>query len=838
VVVTLLALLAGTAAADISARARLEPPRLQVGEPGELAVEVEGAQDVAPPRIADVEGLTVRYVGPTTQVSIVNGRVTASVTHRFSVVASRPGTFTLGPISVEHGGRQYAAGTLSVQVLPAGGGRGGAPRGVDQVRLDVSVAKPEVYLHERVDVTVTLSVGSVRVSGLQYPTLVGDGFALEKFPEPVQRREQTAQGVVDVVEFRTILTPLRTGTLTLGPARMAMQLHVRGRTNDPFFGSLFGETRRPIEPEAEPVTLTVLPLPEENRPTDFTGAVGRFDFDVRAAPLDLAAGDPVTVTMTIRAASHEANLEAVAAPSVPASDVLRTYPMQPATPAPGGQAPATPLAKTFEQVVIPRRPGSVALPPLRFSYFDPAARAYRTITRGPIALSVRPSAHAEAAPRIEGAVAQPARPEALGRDIVSIKDAPGALRPIGARRWRSAAFWAAQAVPLLAWITAVLHDRRRRRLTGDVRYARFARAGRAARRAIGAARTALGAGDRVAFYDTLARAVSEYLAAKLDLPPGSVSPETVAERLQSRGASREMVQHVAEFFAACEHARFAPAGDAAGDMPHTLARATTIVRRLERERRLGPPAAAVWLVVGIVPFAGAAALAAESPNTIFFRGNALYGEGRFTEAAAEYERVLAAGLESGSLYFNLGNAHFRAGDVGRAILNYERARRLLPRDPDVQANLGFAQSLSGDADGEPLLARLVFPLAGRLATDELLFAASLAWTALMLLLVAGRLAPTRRRAAARAAAGAAVVLAAVVGSAGYRLVRVDLPSWAVVVARDDANVRFEPSPTGTAHFQAKPGSVLRLLGEREGWAQVARRDGRRGWVERGALAAL
>ena len=61
---------------------------------------------------------------------------------------------------------------------------------------------------------------------------------------------------------------------------------------------------------------------------------------------------------------------------------------------------------------------------------------------------------------------------------------------------------------------------------------------------------------------------------------------------------------------------------------------------------------------------------------------------------------------------------------------------------------------------------------------------------------------------------------------------------AVVVAPAEVAVRFEPTPTGTAHFQAKPGTVLRVVTEREGWTQVARGDGLRGWVERAAVAPL
>ena len=58
------------------------------------------------------------------------------------------------------------------------------------------------------------------------------------------------------------------------------------------------------------------------------------------------------------------------------------------------------------------------------------------------------------------------------------------------------------------------------------------------------------------------------------------------------------------------------------------------------------------------------------------------------------------------------------------------------------------------------------------------------------------------------------------------------------MAKEGTTVRFEPSPNGTEYFQAKPGSTVELLAEREGWAQVARRDGRRGWIERQTLAPL
>jgi tetratricopeptide (TPR) repeat protein len=242
--------------------------------------------------------------------------------------------------------------------------------------------------------------------------------------------------------------------------------------------------------------------------------------------------------------------------------------------------------------------------------------------------------------------------------------------------------------------------------------------------------------------------------------------------------------------------------------------------------------------VAVFAGVGSAAAPPESPKTVFFRANGLYAEERYAEAAAQYEALVAAGLESGNLHFNLGNAYFKTGDVGRAILEYERARRWIPGDPDLAANLGHARSVAEVAEEPSVWTRLLFPFAGRFSTDALLLAASVLYTLLMLLLVAGRLVAPVARGARVAAAVAAAGLALLLPSVVYRLATVDLPTYAVVVARQDATVRFEPSAGGTVHFAAKPGVVLRVVGEREAWLQVMRSDGRRGWVERAQIATL
>jgi len=287
------------------------------------------------------------------------------------------------------------------------------------------------------------------------------------------------------------------------------------------------------------------------------------------------------------------------------------------------------------------------------------------------------------------------------------------------------------------------------------------------------------------------------------------------------------------FLARCEEVRFAPAAAGDGDMRRTLAQAESLVRALERARRLGRAAAAVFVLL-----VAAAAGAADNPQASFFKGNALYADGRYAEAAAEYDRVPAAGVASANVYFNLGNAYLKAGDAGRAVLAYERARRLAPGDPDVRANLAFARADDAGGDEPPRWTRLAFPLAAVWSSDTLVSVAAAAWWALFLLLALRHLLPATRRPAGWGAVAAGVVLALAGASAAYRLYTVDLRRMAVVVAPATVAVRFEPTANGTVHFRAKSGATLRLLGEREGWVQVARPDGLRGWVEREAVGEL
>lgn len=248
----------------------------------------------------------------------------------------------------------------------------------------------------------------------------------------------------------------------------------------------------------------------------------------------------------------------------------------------------------------------------------------------------------------------------------------------------------------------------------------------------------------------------------------------------------------------------------------------------------------VWVVVVcLCLLSGGSGEAAEAPHTAFFQANTLYSQGDYDRAIHAYEQLLAAGRHSGPVYFNLGNAYFKNGQLGRALLNYERARRLTPGDTDIQANLAYARSVAGAEDCPPKLWQsLVFPLTHRLSTESLVWMTSAAYSLALLTFAVSRVWSRR----ARWLVSVALVWAGLFALAGGSLARqLYVNSWqrpALVLADGQTPVRFEPAETGTEHFVLKQGALVHVLDSRPGWHQIARCDGRRGWLAAPSLERL
>lgn len=562
-------------AADIRFEATVDRNKIALGEALRLNLAVHGTRDVSAPQLDKIEGFDARYVGPSTMVSIVNGAVTNSITHIYTLVPLKTGIFTIGPFSIEAQGGAFTSNPITIEVASAPpGGRPSSGQQTsqeasspkinaeelkDRIFLVLSAEKMKAYLNENIPLTVKLYIDRLSARDIQFPELETNDFSVEKFGQPKQYREQFGGILYDVIEFKAGMFGVKPGEFVLGPVKLKCNLLMRrqnqrsrGPSEDDFPGGFFGDffggyEAYSLELRSAELPITVLSLPQEGRPDSFDGALGNFRLDVEASPLEVKAGDPITLKMTV---GGQGDLGTVKAPKLQSKDGFKVY---------DPQVEQNETEKIFEQVIMPDSEKVNCVPQINFSFFNTKTGQYQVLTRAPIPITVAKAEDAQAKlvelPRSQADIAQK---EELGRDIIYLKNSPGRMRRIGDHLYLNFGFWLLQILALVLFIGSIIIRLERRRLTTDRRYARRLRAPGKAKKGVQETGRLLREGKPEAFFDAVFKTIREYLADRFHLPSGGITAITIEGLAKEEGISGEAMDKIKRIFADCDMARYAP----------------------------------------------------------------------------------------------------------------------------------------------------------------------------------------------------------------------------------------------------------------------------------------
>lgn len=540
--------LAGVAA---SFTAAYQQNPIYMGQSATLELRFDGAAPRQPPEVTPVAGLTVGGTGSSQQINIINGVARQSIVFTFLLTPSKPGDYQLPPVKAEVDGQTLLAQAPVLKVLPASAD----PR-EQQIRqlafLRLAQPKKEVYIGEPFAVQIELIVQNARDP--EFPRLQSDGFTFGNMLQPTQDRIPYNGMIYNRLTFQASAVAVKAGHLVIGPAECVITLLLPPARQDPFdfFGQRYEARRTTLTSDLHPVK--VLPLPQENVPPDFSGAVGSFSrFEVEAGPTNLAVGDPITLKIRI---AGRGRLDAV---TLDAPAQWREFKSYPST---ATVQTADPLGlegvKTIEQVVVPENAEVTELPALSFSFFDPEKRAYRTLKQPAIPLTVRPGAVASA-PTIVAATNQSNAPLNAPRDIIHIKPRPGTLTATVTPLVLRPGFWLANLVPVVAWLGVLVWRKRADKLANDPRLRRRRKVDQLVREGIAELHRLAAAGESEAFFATTFHLLQERLGERLDLPAAGITEDVVDERLRPMGVDEETRLALHGLFHACNQARYAPA---------------------------------------------------------------------------------------------------------------------------------------------------------------------------------------------------------------------------------------------------------------------------------------
>lgn len=559
-----------------------------LGESTTLQLRYNNCEPDQAPEIPKIDGLTIDYAGPShsRSIQIINRRsVESTLTiHQYNIVPEKVGTYKIPPIESRISGKTYHGKALQLTVS----------KEVDysqyaflQVHIPKQETRQKTYLGEVFPINIHLYYALSSKYLEEKPTLSSDGFVISETGQPSQRRVSYNNRVYNRVTFTYLARAVKIGDLTIGPVVWKVPLFFQDNSRNrrrslfdsPFFSDSFfnnNTIRRDVTLRSEPVSINALPLPIDEQPDSFNGAIGDYShIKVDASPTTVAAGDPVTITMIVQG---EGALETL---SMPSFDSWREFQQYPET-ATINYSDGIGLrgVKTFEKIVIPNNTKIQSLPEIEFSFFDPQEEQYKTLRQYPIPLTVKPNL-TEASQLIVAAEAE------KGGDISQVADNIVHIKPhlgdiaASSRPWLwNPWFLGLQALPVIAWIACYFYRSRRNALHKNPQARRRKRVKTIVDKGIQTLENMAAENRSDEFFAILFRLLQEQIGERLNLPANAITEAVIETKLRNGGLEPEISQSLDQLFQACNQARYAPI-DSSKELAQIAATAESALRELQ-----------------------------------------------------------------------------------------------------------------------------------------------------------------------------------------------------------------------------------------------------------------
>lgn len=575
------------------------------------------------------------------------------------------------------------------------------PKRSEAMALRMVAAKRRVHVGEpvRVDMTWDCSIHAGKLKALRlYPAVFNDPDIEVVVPRntiaeenqlglPIGGRRVIAKRILDTkahenlgrVELSFYLRFSSPGEQTLSATRLECSILEKANLGFAnyaayFNNSLFDATDpedvyRRIYTEAPAMEFEVLPLPESERPVDFSGLFAPLEISASIIPTEVEIGELMELSISLNGEAPHGMLEL---PEVSDQPGLRERFLVDPTVSRIWQESGT----LFRFRVRALTTSIQALPSLKFHVFNPTSGRFETRMTEPIPLDVAPVDGKEFLPLKDfggATIKLTSQPDGIWHnlDASPMNDFLDSMVALANQY-----FWLLLLLSPLAFLLLLPVVRERRRRAKNARYRLSAQAYGTFKRETDGSKEKWAAFVR-------------WLAVSFESNERSWTVGDSRETLKSLGVDSQDIEEIVRMHETIDAADF---GHERNDL--------NIQKLGMLAERLRP-----LVYRGLFAFA---LLALCSPSSMwagdwddaqdaFERAMAEpVGSERATillqEAALKYEAAGEAGDHSGEAWYNAGNAWFESGNLGRSIAAYRRGQILRPFDPLIRENLAVARA--------------------------------------------------------------------------------------------------------------------------------------------------
>ena len=556
-VLVLVATVVTPAAAQVRVSAQVDTDRdIFVGDNFTFYVVIANSDKPGQVDLEPLRQYNPRSMGTRTHSStdMIRGTTTRALIMTYSLTANQAGRVMLPSLKVVVDGKTYRTNPVTANVIKPG------------IDIEVELSEQQCYVDQPVLLTIKFYYSdNSRNARFNIPVLGSDAFDFENPDVLDQRVEEIDLGYKTTVLLsrdqvvhdgrqtnmfllRKILIPKSPGSIRIEPITVNADVPVARSSS--FFGSQLKYKRLMVKSDL--LELTVKPLPNEGKPDEFYGLVGRYTIEASATPTEVSVGDPITLTIRIGGGSYLKPVRWPALEQVTELAANFKIPSQKASPTISNGV------KVFTQTIRANNDKVTEIPSIPLAYFDAETGKYATAQTEPIKLEVAPTKILTNAD-LEGADFTP-----VNREVEAIKKGLSAnyenldvlrdlsFSPIAAMTNPGyAVIWAA---PLLAFISSVLvkvftHTspekvaaRRRRRASG---------------KAIGQLKK-VAAANRDRQSELLVSIMKQYIGDRFDRTAGSLTPDDCYDAIVVATQDEQTAGKYRETITELEAGRYAP----------------------------------------------------------------------------------------------------------------------------------------------------------------------------------------------------------------------------------------------------------------------------------------
>ena len=545
--------------AQVSFDAKVSKKRLGLNERLRIDFEMnENGDNFNPPPFKNFQIIS----GPQQAVSRswVNGVQSFSKTYTYFLTPRSKGNFTIGQAEVTINGEIYKTSPIEIEVTNAVK-KPNDPNNVEgqidgNIHLVAEVSNPNPYLNEGITIIYKLyfrnPISVSDVSELETPSY-GDFWShLIKIGRAEINMRGTFKGESynEVVWRKAVLYPQKSGNLILEPLTLDLTLSLPSNRRDLFGRRILTQSQKTITTGEK--VIKVKDLPKKNKPENFSGAVGKFDFDLILSKNALKASESFQAKIKVRG---KGNLNLFNLPSINVPNTLEVYEPEHNEKV---KVTLTGIQGSVEDsyTIVPEFQGKYPIPSIEFTYFDPKLEAYKTLFSQELIVDV-----------YDGPTSGlPSVNNSLSKSKNSIVPNDSSFRFIKLDTklqqknqkifWRSYLFWALLFIPIVLIIASILIKKYILNQKEDLTTRKQKRAQQLAKKYLSSAKKVIQ--DQAKFYEALERALHNYLKAKLKIETTELSKSKIQKLLNDKGIDKRISSEYVEVIENCERARYAP----------------------------------------------------------------------------------------------------------------------------------------------------------------------------------------------------------------------------------------------------------------------------------------